>query len=220
MVRNSLTHVGVVAAGAVLMVGLAACGSNPGNSAQPAPSPTTNSSAAASSSASTTPASTMSPAVVSPSSPPPPPNPGNGLCKAADISLALGRGDAGAGTVNRPLVMTNVSDHQCTIGGFPGISYVAGADGHQVGKDASRTGTTGDVIILSKGESAAANVGFVNVRNYDAAECKPTDVKGLRVYLPQETASKFVDAPGIGCASDKIPGNQLTVQTVHRGSGQ
>jgi len=216
MVRKSFTHVGVVAAGAVLTVVLAGCGSGSGNSAQPAPSPTTESSSSAASSSSETP----SPLAGSSSSTPAPPKPADGNCKAGDVSLSLGRGDAGAGTVHRPLVMTNVSDHQCTIQGFPGISYVAGADGHQVGKDAYRDGTKGDPIVLSKGQSAAADIGFVNVQNYDPAQCNPTEINGLRVYLPQETASKFVEAPGTGCASDKIPGNQLTVQTAHRGSGE
>jgi hypothetical protein len=216
MVRISFTHVGVVAAGAVLTVVLAGCGSDSGNSAQPAPSPTTESSSSAAPSSSETP----SPLAGSSSSTPAPPKPDDGFCKAGDVSLSLGRGDAAAGTVHRPLVMTNVSDHQCTIQGFPGISYVAGADGHQVGKDAYRDGTKGDPIVLSKGQSAAADIGFVNVQNYDPAQCGPTEIKGLRVYLPQETASKFVEAPGTGCASDKIPGNQLTVQTAHRGSGE
>jgi hypothetical protein len=213
--RGTRPHAGVVAAGAVLTVVLAGCGSNSGTSAPPAPTPTTDSSSSAASSSSETPI----PAVGSPSSAPAP-KPADGLCKAADISLSLGRGDAGAGTAYRPLVMTNVSDHQCTIQGFPGISYVAGADGHQVGKDAFRDGTKGAAIVLSKGESAAANIGFVNVGNYDAAQCRPTAVNGLRVYLPQETASKFVEAPGTGCAGDNIPGNQLTVQTAHPGSGE
>ncbi|MDT7725008.1 MAG: hypothetical protein QOI21_1584 [Actinomycetota bacterium] len=221
MVRNSFNrgarpHVGVVAAGAVLTVVLAGCGSDSGNSAQPAPSPTTDTSPSTSSSSSDTP----SPAAGNSSSTPTSPKPADGLCKAADISLSLGTGDAAAGTVYRPLVMANISDHQCTIQGFPGISYVAGADGHQVGKDAFRDGTKGDAIVLNKGDTAAADIGFVNVANYDAAQCKPTAVNGLRVYLPQETASKFLEAPGTGCAGENIPGNQLTVKTAHPGSGE
>src|SRR5437899_967717 len=64
--------------------------------------------------------------------------------------------------------------------------------------------------------TAAADLKLVNVQNFDPAVCKPTDVTGLRVYLPQETAAKFLPAPGTGCASSAIPGDQLEVQTAHR----
>jgi hypothetical protein len=219
MVRNRVTHVGVVASGAVLTAVLAGCGGGAGTSAQPAPSSTTT--VAPSTPSSTTgtpdPAAGTSPTTTAAQ---PQAAPGNGACKAGDISLSLGRGDAAAGTSYRPLVMTNTSGAKCTIQGFPGISYVTGADGHQVGKDAYRDGTKGAPIVLNKGESAAADIGFVNVHNYDPSTCQPTEVKGLRVYLPQETASKFIDAPGTGCAGDKIPGNQLTVKTAHAGSGE
>jgi hypothetical protein len=95
------------------------------------------------------------------------------------------------------------------------VSYVAGADGHQVGPAAFREGTKGNAVKLNQGQSAAADLQFVNVQNFDPAVCKPTEVTGLRIYLPQETASNFLPAPGTGCAGDKIPGNQLAVKTVH-----
>ena len=45
-----------------------------------------------------------------------------------------------------------------------------------------------------------ALVQFVRVANFDAAVCKPTPVRGLRVYPPGDTASLFVPAAGTGCA--------------------
>ncbi|MFE0022116.1 DUF4232 domain-containing protein [Amycolatopsis sp. NPDC059021] len=133
------------------------------------------------------------------------------------MKVSLGQGDAAAGTAYRPLVITNTSGRQCTIQGFPGVSYVAGADGHQVGPAAARDGGAGGLVTLAKGQSATADVGFVQVRNYDEAVCKPTEVTGVRVYLPGETASNFVPSPGTGCTGEKIPGNQLTVKAVHKG---
>jgi len=139
----------------------------------------------------------------------------DGLCKAGDVKLSLGQGDAGAGSLYRPLLITNTKPVPCTIQGFPGVSYVAGADGHQVGPAAFREGAKGNAVKLNQGQSAAADLQFVNVQNFDPAVCKPTEVTGLRVYLPQETASNFLPSPGTGCAGDKIPGNQLAVKTVH-----
>ncbi|MBB3049486.1 hypothetical protein FHS23_000481 [Prauserella isguenensis] len=137
-------------------------------------------------------------------------------CLAADLELSLGHGQGTAGTHYRPLRFTNVSDSPCVIHGFPGVSYVAGDDGHQVGTAAYRTGGKGDPVTIQPGRTAHADVGFVQVRNYDPAECKPTPVRGLRVYPPHETNSMFVRAPGTGCA--EFPdGQQLTVATVEPG---
>ncbi|GAB2980536.1 DUF4232 domain-containing protein [Amycolatopsis acidiphila] len=141
-----------------------------------------------------------------------------GLCKSSDLKLSIGQGDAGAGTVYRPLVFTNVSDHTCTIQGFPGVSYVGGADGHQVGQPAVRVGAKGPAVTLNKGQTASAAIGFVNVQNFDTVTCQPQPVRGLRVYPPQETASLFVDMSTTGCGNDKIPGDQLTVKSIVKGS--
>jgi hypothetical protein len=207
MARSTISHVGVVGVGIVLAAALGGCGRGPGNTAQPAPISTS-----IAPSSTSTPSGTPSQAAGStPGAPPAQPD---GFCKAADVTLTLGRGDAGAGTVYRPLIITDVSGRRCVVQGFPGVSYVAGADGHQVGPVAARVGTVGTPITLNKGESATVDIGFVNVANYDPGVCQPTPVNGLRVYLPQDTAARFVESPGTGCASDTIPGDQLTVKTA------
>jgi hypothetical protein len=213
MVRNKITHVGVVAAGAVLATVLAGCGSGSGSSASSTPSsPASDTSTPASSSSSATP----SPAGSSNSATEPPAQASNtdGFCKAADVTLSFGQGDAAAGTVYRQLVITNSSGRKCIVQGFPGVSYVAGADGHQVGQAAVRVGTKGAAFTLNKGDSVQADIGFVQVANFEPATCRPTATNGLRIYLPQDTASKFIADPGTGCANTKIPGDQLTVKTV------
>ncbi|MFI9457044.1 DUF4232 domain-containing protein [Amycolatopsis sp. NPDC052450] len=139
----------------------------------------------------------------------------DGLCQSDDVTLALGKGDGAAGSVYRPLLITNSGNEPCRIQGFPGVSYVAGDDGHQVGKPADRAGDKGGVVELRPGQVAAADIRFVNVHNYDPATCDPVPVKGLRIYLPQETESNFVPTDGTGCANPDIPGDQLTVRSVH-----
>ncbi|WP_084477170.1 DUF4232 domain-containing protein [Actinokineospora enzanensis] len=134
-------------------------------------------------------------------------------CKSGELKLSIRDGDAAAGTVYRKLVFTNTGTRTCVIQGFPGVSYVAGDDGHQVGPAAYRVGTKGAPVSLAPGVSASTDVGFVNVQNYDPAQCEPTAVRGLRVYPPHDTASLFLDLPGTGCATSP-PGNQLTVKTV------
>jgi hypothetical protein len=139
-------------------------------------------------------------------------------CTAGDLQLSLGGGDAAAGTAYRTLRFTNVSGRSCTLQGYPGVSYVAGDDGHQVGAPASRTPSGSALVRLGSGQSASTSVGLVNVRNYDAATCRPQPVRGLRVYSPGETRAEFVALQGTGCGNPKI--NQLTVNPLGPGRGR
>ncbi|WP_370444825.1 DUF4232 domain-containing protein [Amycolatopsis sp. CA-128772] len=211
MARTKLTRLFPVVAASAGVLALAACGSG---GTTPAASSSTPSSASPTATTTVTTA-TSSPASSAPAAPPVAQPADNGLCKAGDVKLSLGQGDAGAGSRYRPLLITNSSAKPCTIQGFPGVSYVAGTDGHQVGKDAFREGGKGNAVKLNPGQTAAADIQFVNVGNFDPGACQPTQVKGLRIYLPQETASNFVPDEGTGCAGTKIPGNQLAVKTVH-----
>jgi hypothetical protein len=180
-----------------------------GGSGTPSASPT-GSSAAPASSAEPPASATGQPAPSDAASP--------NDCKASELRLSLGHGEGAAGTVYRPLRFTNVGARTCTIQGFPGVSYVAGADSHQVGSAAFREGTKGPAIQLSPGGTVNAPVGFTQVGNFDPNACKPTPVTGIRVYPPHDTASVIVAMGGTGCAGTP-PGNQLVVRTVQIGSG-
>ncbi|PWW62079.1 uncharacterized protein DUF4232 [Actinokineospora spheciospongiae] len=138
---------------------------------------------------------------------------GSNDCKAADLALSIRDGEGAAGTVYRTLVFTNSGSRTCTMQGFPGVSYVTGDDGHQVGPAAYRDGTKGAPVTMAPGVSSSTTIGFVNVQNFDPAACQPTETRGLRVYPPHDTASMFLPLPGTGCSATP-PGNQLTVKTV------
>jgi len=219
MLRSRIRTGALITGGAAVVLLLAGCNDNGASSANPAvPTiPATGSSRPAPTSTTSQP-----PAPTSQAQPQEQPTPAAGSssdeCKVADLSLGLGGGDSAAGTTYRAIVFTNKGGRTCTIQGFPGVSYVAGDDGHQVGPSAKRTGTKGAVITLKPGESAFADVGFVQVRNYDEGQCKPTETRGLRVYPPHDYDSMFLPNPGVGCAATP-PGNQLTVSTVQPGAG-
>ncbi|MFJ7210903.1 DUF4232 domain-containing protein [Amycolatopsis sp. NPDC098790] len=211
MVRTKLSRLLPVVAASAGVLALSACGSGGTTNAASSSTPSTTASPTSTTVTSTAPSTPSSTVAAPPVAQPA----GDGLCKAGDVTLSLGQGDAGAGSMYRPLLIKNTSAKACEIQGFPGVSYVAGNDGHQVGKDAFREGTKGNAVKLDPGQTAAADIQFVNVQNFDPGTCQPTAVKGLRIYLPQETASKFVPTDGTACASTKIPGNQLSVKTVH-----
>ncbi len=138
-------------------------------------------------------------------------------CTVRDLDVSLGAGEGTAGTMYRALVFTNTGNRSCTVQGFPGVSFVTGDDGPQVGEAAMRVNEKGPPVTLKPGETANSAVGFVNIGNFDTATCQPTAVRGLRVYPPHERSSKFVPFETTGCAGD-LPGSQLTVRTVRAGS--
>jgi hypothetical protein len=136
------------------------------------------------------------------------------------LAVSLGGGDAAAGTVYRFLRFTNTSGRTCTIQGFPGVSYVAGENGTQVGPAAERVEAKGPPVTLKPGAVASVTLGMTNVQNFEPATCHPTSVRGLRVYPPNETASLFVPTSGTGCAAPQLPGSQLGVGTMKPGPGE
>jgi hypothetical protein len=111
-----------------------------------------------------------------------------------------------------------VSKATCSIGGFPGVSYVTGDTGTQVGAPAQRDGAAGPSVTLQPGATASSIVDMTDVGVFDATTCKPTPTLGLRVYPPNSTASMFVAANGTGCAGN-TPSPQLRVQTIKPGTG-
>lgn len=219
--RTTASYTVIAAAGAALTLLLAGCGQGTDNADDAAQSSRPTSSTTASSSSA--PSTTQAPATPNTTNKPaakPDAGPSPGLCTSGDVRLSLGTGGAAAGTYYAPLRFTNTSEGPCVIQGYPGVSYVAGNDGHQVGPAAYREGTKGSPVTLKPGGVAHTTVGFVQVRNYDPAVCRPTQVRGLRVYPPQETESKFLRVSGReGCAGNNIPGNQLTVDTIEAGPG-
>ena len=140
-------------------------------------------------------------------------------CTADSLTLSLGTGDAGMSQRHQPLRFTNTGGKSCVIVGFPGLSYVTGDSGRQVGAAATRDGRIGAQITLRPGEVASTTVHSVDAQVFDAAACKPTPVRGYRVYAPDDTAAIFVPLPAgtEGCAGT-TPDPQLSVSTIVAGS--
>lgn len=212
-----------LAAGALL----AACSSSPSAS----PAGTAGSSGAAAATSSAGPTSTSSGAAGSGATPSAMPSrtaasatpsaaptttPGPLPCRTGQLRVTLGPAEGAAGSTYRPLRFTNRGSTTCTLSGHPGVSYVAGADGHQVGSPATRTGTPVHVV-LRPGATASATLRGVRYETQDPARCRPTAVTGLRVYPPDQRASAFLRAPGRACAATGV--RLLVVEPVRPGPG-
>ena len=125
-------------------------------------------------------------------------------CSTAQLSVTLGRGNGTAGSVYVPLQSRNRGSSACTLYGYPGVSYVTGAGGNQVGRAAQRMGPVGTksveaVVTLAPGSVAQATLRAIDVGNFPASTCSAIPVGGLRVYPPGQTTAAFVPDVTRGC---------------------
>jgi hypothetical protein len=126
-------------------------------------------------------------------------------CHTGDLGLRPGEGDAAAGTAYRALIRTNTSGKTCTLYGYPGVSWVTGDQGAQVGDPFQRGGTHQKVTVtLEAGQAAHAILQMPNAANYDEATCKPVSVRGVRVYPPDDTVAVFVKLPSTQCSAKGV----------------
>ena len=109
------------------------------------------------------------------------------------------RGDAAAGSVFYNLKFTNLSGHACALVGYPGVSAVDLA-GRQLGRAASRSASQSRVVRLAQGATTSAALRIVAAGNFPASTCHRTTAAGLRVYPPNQTASKVVPFPFTACS--------------------
>lgn len=217
MTGNHSRRAGRLGAGlgvVLVLAGATACGANPASGTPPETTPVAAPTVSASP-ATSAPAPASAAPTPGPGTPAPGPDGNPQRCATAELTGSLGAGEGAAGSVIRTLVLTNTGTRTCELTGFPGVSYVAGDDGHQVGPAASMSGPRGGPVSLAPGAAAAAELKMVNVANYDAGVCRPTPVRGLRVYPPGDTTSLFVATDGTGCAGTP-PGDQLSVTSLRQ----
>jgi hypothetical protein len=190
-----------VIAGAALLAG---CGSSGGAAAPPAtvtvtasPNPATNPPTGTSGK----PAATGAPA-----------------CATSAMSVKLGPGNGAAGSTYLPIEFTNSSGSACTLFGYPGVSFVTGVNGSQVGAAAHRDSTQAATLVtLAAGAVAHATLQIVDAENFPLSTCKLTPVHTLKIFPPNQTAPVFLSLASKTCAGTSV--EVLNIQTVASGSG-
>jgi hypothetical protein len=123
------------------------------------------------------------------------------------------------------LQLRNTGSSACTLYGYPGVAWVAGADGRQVGaaavRQADTTGSGERAVTLPPGAVASAPLDIVDAAVFSPSRCKPVPVRGLRVYPPGEKAALFLSLPtragGYGECSGATPDPALTIGYVQAG---
>lgn len=219
---RSAVMAGLALTGAAML--LAGCGGSDGSASSPptgtlittTPTPSIVTPPASPSATTTAPAPVTTTGAPTSTGTAPPAGPPQ--CYTSQLSASLGQGSSGAGTQSAPLVLTNTSPTACTVNGYPGVSYVNGDAGDQVGNAAARTGPDGTVVVLAPGASASSLVLFTQVFNYPENICQPVPVRGIRVYPPNNTDALYVPRPDTGCASTAPDVSQLKVQALTTGA--
>ncbi|MFD7657997.1 DUF4232 domain-containing protein [Actinosynnema sp. NPDC059797] len=137
-------------------------------------------------------------------------------CLTAGLRIDLGRGNNDMQGAHLPLRFTNTASRPCTLQGAPGVSYVTGEGGEQVGLPAERD-TDGPVVTLAPGETASAAL-FLSSAPRKTPGCEQVEVGGLRVYPPNDTEPVFVEHEAVTCAPP-LGGPFLEVGPVRPGTG-
>ncbi|MEH3032651.1 MAG: DUF4232 domain-containing protein [Aeromicrobium erythreum] len=156
----------------------------------------------------TTPTRTSGPDAVSPTASA---SPVTRTCSTPGLSVSV-RPDPGgghAGSTVDDVRLRNTSGSACLMTGWPGVSFVAGSHGRQVGSPAARQGTP-RVVRLAPGDTATALLQVADPGDF--SPCTVHRVRGLRVYPPNQRDAVFVPLPSSACTQTSA--GQLTVQPV------
>jgi hypothetical protein len=134
-------------------------------------------------------------------------------CATSNLVVWLDtQGDGAAGSVYYRLEFTNLSNRTCRLFGYPGVSAVD-VRGRRLGSRAARNrALTPRPVTLARGASASAVLQIVQADNFATASCRVVLAAGLRVFPPDQTASKVVPFPFRACS--RTGPVYLTVQAV------
>jgi hypothetical protein len=123
-------------------------------------------------------------------------------CQTSGLRLAKGVTGAAAGSTYIQIELTNTSGVTCTLYGYPGVALTtAMAPGSQLGEAGSRASTRpAELVTLTAGETADAQVQIVDVLNYPTASCEPASASYLQVYPPGQTAALYLPLSVQGCS--------------------
>jgi hypothetical protein len=208
---------------ATALGGIAAAAAACSSSAGPAVQPAAKASVAATASPTASPAAgspTASPSASASESPSPSASPsGPAPCPSSGLQVTLGQGNGAAGSTYYPLDFSNNSGGSCTLFGYPGVSFVTGLGGSQIGSAASRNpALPSELVTIPPGGVAHATLQVVNAENFAASACHMVTAHWLKVYPPNQTAPLYVSFTAHACSGKTKLVHILAVEAVRPGS--
>ncbi len=144
---------------------------------------------------------------------------GLAACATANLSVGLqtNAGGGAAGSQYVPISFTNTSGTACAMYGFPGVSFVTGPNGSQIGAPASRQ-TSFPLVAVTVAAHATAHAWLqvAEAGNYPPSTCHPVTAHWLKVYPPANTAASYIGHTFTACSSAKV--TVMMVYPVRAGS--
>jgi hypothetical protein len=123
---------------------------------------------------------------------------------------------AAAGSSYYPVQFDNISGATCNLYGYPGVSFVTGAGGSQIGIPATENPVhPRELIDLAPGQIAHAELQVIDAQNYPPADCGMVTAHWLRIYPPSQTTPLYAAYTATACS---MPKPVLTVETVQAGA--
>lgn len=186
---------------------LTACGTTPAPGASPTHTVTVQATGAS------TPAAAAAATSSSTSSAPPAGPPG---CLASGLQAQLGVSQGTAGTIYQVVVLTNTSAATCTLFGYPGVSFVTGIGGSQIGKPATKNPVVPEALVtLAPGAKADL---LLAIHDAGAIQnCHITTANWLRIYPPGDYGSIYVQYNTQACTNSSK--SIMSVTPVRIGAG-
>lgn len=109
--------------------------------------------------------------------------------------------------------MTNISTRRCELLGYPGVDFMSGPDGEQVGHEGFRDRVyTPSRFAIAPGQRGVAEVRMLNANVVPG--CAPVTVPGVRIYVPNTGRPQFFPVPLQACSNPQAI--QLTVRATRR----
>jgi hypothetical protein len=135
------------------------------------------------------------------------------LQAAVDVSA----GGAALGSTYYPIQFTNISSSTCNLYGYPGVSFVTGAGGSQIGIAATENPAhPRQYIDLAPGQVAHANLQVTVAQNYPPASCGSiVTAHWLRIFPPNQTSALYASFTAQTCSTGRTT---LSVETVEAGT--
>jgi len=114
------------------------------------------------------------------------------------------------------IVLTNTSASNCTLYGYPGVSFVTSEGGSQVGAPATRNpAVKATQLTIAPGGKANALLAVHDAGAYP--DCRLTSAHWLRIYPPGDFGSLYVQYKAQTCANTRK--SILTVTALSAGAG-
>jgi hypothetical protein len=132
-------------------------------------------------------------------------------CAPSELKVTLDTQAAGvaAGSSYVPLEFTNASGSDCTLSGYPAVTFASGSGGVRLGTAAAaEVKTSPSTFTLAPGGTAHAWLQIADVASYPASQCRPVQASGLRVGFAGTQSAAFLPHSFRACAR-VMPGSTL-----------